>query len=290
MTVSQALRAAAERLSKTSDTARLDAELLMAHALEVSRSDMLLRHMDAIQPEQFQRFVERRAAREPVAYITGYIEFYGRRFDVGPGVLIPRADSEVLIDAALEVAPHDARVLDMGTGSGALLLTFLAERPEAMGVGIDASQDAIEFALGNGMGLEHDRGQETGDVTLGYEWTLYNRSWASPGWTDDLGTFDLILCNPPYVEDDADLEPDVRQFEPAQALFAGADGMDDYRIIIPQLGNILKADGKAILEIGHRQAEMVAEIAAKEGFAAQLKHDLAGRPRCLILSRQIVEQ
>ena len=279
MTIAQALRDAAERLSKTSDTARLDAELLMAHALHVSRSDMLLQHMDGEEPADFRSLIARRAAREPVAYIMGYTEFYGRCFDVGPGVLIPRDDSEILVDTALEIAPKDARVLDMGTGSGALVVTFLAERPAALGIGLDVSAQVVRIAQRNAHSLGvSDR--------LG----LLQRDWGRPGWNYNLPLFDLILCNPPYVEDDAELEPDVRQFEPSEALFAGADGMDDYRIIIPQLGNILKADGKAILEIGHRQAEMVADLAAKEGFSAELKHDLGGRPRCLILSRTNVEQ
>ncbi len=273
MTIAQALRDAAERLSKTSDTARLDAELLMAHALDVSRSDMLLRHINAEEPAEFQDLISRRAAREPVAYITGHTEFYGRRFDVEHGVLIPRDDSEILIEAALEAVPHDVRVLDMGTGSGALVLTFLAERANALGIAIDVSAKAVKIAQSNA----HRLG-------LGDRLGLLQRDWGRPGWSYNLPVFDLILCNPPYVENEADLEPDVRQFEPSEALFAGADGLDDYRIIIPQLGNILKADGKAILEIGHRQAEMVTEIAAKEGFAVQLKHDLAGRPRCLVLA------
>ncbi|MEO9462095.1 MAG: peptide chain release factor N(5)-glutamine methyltransferase [Marinomonas sp.] len=279
MTIAQALRDAAQRLSETSDTARLDAELLMAHALDVSRSDMLLRHMDDEEPADFQNLVSRRTAREPVAYIMGYTEFYGRRFDVEPGVLIPRDDSAILIDVALEIAPEDARVLDMGTGSGALILTFLAECENALGIALDVSANAVKIAQSNAqkLGLSDRLG-------------LLQRDWGRPGWNYNLPLFDLILCNPPYVEDDAELEPDVRQFEPSEALFAGPEGLDDYRIIIPQLGNILKADGKAILEIGHRQAEMAAEIAAKEGFSAELKHDLGGRPRCLILSRAHVEQ
>jgi release factor glutamine methyltransferase len=272
VSVSEALRSAAKRLSYTSDTARLDAELLMAHALDVNRSDMLLRQMNADEPEQFQRLIKRRAAHEPVAYIIGYAEFYGRRFDVGPGVLIPRSDSEVLIDTALEIAPESPRVLDMGTGSGALLLTFLAERPEAMGVGIDVSQTAIQAVEKNAL-----------SPGLSARAHLLNRSWNTPGWADELKPFDLILCNPPYVEDDADLEPDVRSFEPADALFAGADGMDDYRNIFAQLGNILKADGAAIFEIGHRQGEMIGDLARKHGFTAELRQDLGGRDRCCIL-------
>lgn len=272
MSVSLAIRAAAELLSATSDTARLDAELLMAHALNVSRSDMLLRYMDAMEPAAFQLLIERREKREPVAYITGYTEFYGRRFDVKPGVLIPRADSETLIEAVLEMTPIPDRVLDMGTGSGALLLTILAERVEAEGVGTDASLTAIQVAKSNAKALE-----------LSGRANFAHADWTTPHWAGGLGQFDLILCNPPYVEDEAELEPDVRQFEPAEALFAGAEGMDDYRIIIPQLGNLLKADGAAILEIGCRQAEMVQDLAHENGFSSEIRQDLGARDRCLIL-------
>ena len=139
MTVAQALRQAAASLAATSDTARLDAELLMAQALGVSRSDMLLRHMQDSTPETFAALVERRAAHEPVAYILGKKEFYGREFLVAPGVLIPRMDSETTVAAALEAVPHPRRVLDCGVGSGALLLTVLAESPGVEGVGIDRS-------------------------------------------------------------------------------------------------------------------------------------------------------
>ena len=136
--VAQAIRDAAEKLAKTSDTARLDAEVLMAHALGVPRSEMLVRHMADAVPSTFAMLVERRAAHEPVAYITGTQEFYGRSFIVSPDVLIPRGDSEVLVERAIAAKPDALRVFDCGTGSGALLLTCLLELPAAMGVGIDA--------------------------------------------------------------------------------------------------------------------------------------------------------
>lgn len=272
MTVADAIRAAASRLSSTSNTARLDAELLMAHALGVSRSDMLVRHMDDAVPAGFDASVQRRFGNEPVAYILGYAEFYGRRFEVEPGILIPRPDSEILIDTALELCPDPRSVLDMGTGSGALLVTILAERPRAYGVGIDASDTAIEVAGENAMALD-----------VAGDWWFGKRDWHEEGWADDLGQFDLIVCNPPYVEDAAALEPDVRAYEPAEALFAGKDGLDDYRVIIPQLGKLLNQSGVAILEIGHTQAESVTGLAESAGFAVEISNDLANRPRCAIL-------
>ncbi|MEE1876723.1 peptide chain release factor N(5)-glutamine methyltransferase [Altererythrobacter litoralis] len=273
MTVADALRAATQKLSETSDTARLDAELLMVHALGASRSDMLLRHMDANVPTCFAALVERRARHEPVAYILGEAEFYGRSFIVNPAVLIPRGDSESVVEAALEVAPIDGRVLDLGTGSGALLLTILAERPRLTGVGIDASLGALAVAAAN-----------AGRLGLGERARMQRGDWREAGWADDLGRFDHVIANPPYVETTAGLDPSVREFEPASALFAGPEGLDDYRIIIPQLRSLLTETGTAVLEIGAEQAEKVAQIAEEAGFSVTLRRDLAERPRALILT------
>jgi len=278
MTVGEAIREAATRLAPTSDTARLDAELLMAHALGISRSDMLLKAMRDPAPDRFAALVERRADHEPVAYITGWTEFYGRRFDVGPGVLIPRSDSEVLIEAALQLVPDPGRVLDLGTGSGALLFTILMEKPRAAGIGIDASQEAIEIALDNGMALDAEH-----HLLDNWEWQLFQRDWHTPGWADDLGTFDLILCNPPYVEDGAKLDPDVRDYEPASALFSGGEGLDDYRVLIPQTRKLLSTGGVAVFEIGATQADAVTEIARSHGFLTEIRLDLANRPRAVVL-------
>ncbi len=275
MTIAEALRDAARRLEPVSDTARLDAELLMAHQLRVSRSDLLLKHMqDDALPHlaNFEHFVARRLGHEPIAYILGQQEFFGRTFAVMPGVLIPRADSETTVQAALDAAPVNARVLDCGTGSGALLLTFLAERPDASGIGIDASAEAAMVAAAN-----------TAPLGLTGRVQFLRRDWTQEGWADDLGAFDLVIANPPYVEQDADLDPGVRDFEPAEALFAGPEGLDDYRVLIPQLPALLSEGGVAVLEIGASQALTVAEIAAKYGFTALVGKDLAGRDRAITL-------
>jgi len=273
VTVGEAIREGATRLAAASDTARLDAELLMAHALGLSRSDMLLKAMRDPAPEGFAALVERRAEHEPVAYITGEAEFYGRAFAVEPGILIPRSDSETLIEAALAASPAPARVLDLGIGSGALLLTILAERPGARGVGIDRTAVALYVTRDNALALG-----------LPNPWELHCRSWRREGWSDDLGTFDLILCNPPYVEDNADLDPQVRDHEPAAALFAGPEGLDDYRILIPQLRGLMNPGATAIFEIGASQGDAVSALAAAAGFNVTLRHDLAGRPRALVLN------
>nr|WP_325100058.1 peptide chain release factor N(5)-glutamine methyltransferase [Aurantiacibacter sediminis] len=270
--MSQAIREAAARLAETSDTPRLDAELLMAHALGCSRSDLLLRHQDTAAPAAFAEHLDRRMQHEPVAYIIGEQEFYGRPFRVTPDVLIPRADSESVVDAALSAAPEARRVLDLGTGSGALLLTLLAELPEAQGIGIERSQPARAIAVRNAdqLGVAHRAEIRSGD-------------WTQAGWADGLGRFDLIIANPPYVETDADLAPNVRNFEPAEALFAGADGLDDYRILIPQLPDLLTENGVAVLEIGASQTGQVSEISNNNGFSAQVRLDLGGRDRAVIL-------
>jgi len=273
VTVAQALRDAAARLAAGSDTARLDAEVLMAHALGVSRSDVLLRHMGDAAPAGFAALVERRLGHEPVAYITGQLEFFGLPFQVSAAVLIPRGDSEVLVEQALAQAPAHARVLDCGTGSGALLLAVLANLADASGVGIDRSPQALAVAQANAEALG-----------LAARTRMVAADWDVPGWADVLGgPFDLVLANPPYVEDAADLAPSVREHEPAGALFAGAEGLDAYRSLIPQLPRLLAPDGRALVEIGHAQAPAVTEIANRAGLTASLHHDLGGRPRVLEL-------
>ena len=272
MTVGEALRIGAARLDATSDTARLDAELLMAHALGVSRSELLLRHMQDSAPAAFSELIDRRAAHEPIAYITGYQEFWGLNFLVTPAVLIPRADSETTLQAALDAMPQATSVLDCGTGSGALLLAFLAERPAARGVGVDRSLAAMAVAAENAARLG-----------LSERARILHADWDKPGWAQDIGQFDCVIANPPYVEEDAALAPDVREFEPAGALFAGAHGMDAYRMLVPQLPQLLTPSGVAVLEIGATQAEAVTKIAVSHGFTVSIAHDLADRTRALIL-------
>jgi len=274
MTIAQAIRDAAEALAETSDTARLDAELLMAHTLGVTRSGLLLSHMRDPVPESFAALIQRRLTHEPVAYIVGEQEFYGRTFHVTPDVLIPRGDSEATLEAALEAESGEpGRVLDCGTGSGALLLSFLAERPDWQGIGIDASAGALRVAGENAQAL----GLEQRARLLQADWTM-------PEWSAALGLFDVIIANPPYVETGAVLEQSVAGHEPASALFAGPEGLDDYRALVPQLPGLLIPGGIAVLEIGHTQADAVTAIARQAGFAVTLRRDLADRPRALILA------
>ena len=272
MLVSETLRQAATTLAQASDTARLDAELLMAHALGVTRSDLLLHHMTQPAPAAFAPLLARRLTHEPVAYILGSQPFFGLDLLVTPDVLIPRSDSEVLVEAALQTRPDATRVFDCGTGSGALLLAVLSQLPEAHGIGIDRSLAALGVAAAN-----------AARMGLSMRARMLHADWDELGWSRDLGPFDLVLANPPYVENDAPLGASVRDHEPAGALFAGADGLDAYRILIPQLPALLAPGGIALIEIGASQAEAVSMIAQASGLAAKLHHDLAQRPRVLEL-------
>lgn len=268
-TLRQALTQATTRIATLSDSPRLDAELLAAHALGCSRETMLLARLDDPAPAGFEALVERRLTHEPVAYITGSRAFWTIDLLVGPGVLVPRADSETLIEAAVDhFAGHaPARILDLGTGPGTLLLAALAEWPGATGLGVDASEPALNYARGNGEALGMaDR------VT-----------WVQGDWTVGIdGPFDLILANPPYIGTDEALPHEVAGHEPAGALFAGADGLDEYRRIIPDLPRLLQPGGIAAIEIGHEQGDAVLALVADVGLPARLVRDLGGRARCVV--------
>lgn len=265
-----ALTAAAKRFT-FSATPRLDAELLLAHALGITRERLLLTLEDWSVPAAFDALVERRAAHEPVAYLTGTRAFWTIDLHVAPGVLVPRADSETLIEAAVAHFAGSSgprRVLDLGTGSGALLLAALDEWPDASGVGVDASAAALTIARDNAERLSMaDRAQ-----------------MIAGGWHGTGAAFDLVLCNPPYIEADAALPAEVRDWEPASALFAGADGLDDYRRLAPLLPAQIAPGGVACIEIGSQQGERAAALFRAVGLGVALRRDLAGLDRCLVVT------
>ena len=272
-----ALREAAQALGEISDSPRLDAELLMAHALQIERSELLLKLPQLEAPAEYIALVARRRQSEPIAHIIGRKEFWGLDFQVTADVLIPRPDSELLIEEAVRLfapaPPH--RIVDLGTGSGALLLAALHEFPDASGVGIDASAAALQIAHNNADAL----GLSARARFLLLDWTRKN-------WTESLGAgFDLVLANPPYVATGASLAADVADFEPGRALFAGEEGLDDYRIIIPSLEKLLSPTGIALLEIGFDQADAVSTMAEECGYRVELKQDLSKKDRLIILRR-----
>jgi release factor glutamine methyltransferase len=270
--ISRALAEAARQLDKTSDTSRLDSELLMAEALHIDRDRLILAPPDRIVPERFWNMVDRRKTGEPIAYITGRRAFWNIELHVGPGVLVPRPDSEVLIASAIEhfegkEAP--TRILDLGTGPGTLLLAALDVWPEARGVGVDVSRQALAYASANARRLGFD---ERAELRLG-------------NWADGIKKrFDLILCNPPYIADGSDLGPGVREYEPDEALFAGEEGLDAYRALAPRLPKLLSPDGLAAIEIGFDQADAVTQLLTRDGIEARVASDLAGHPRAVLLT------
>jgi release factor glutamine methyltransferase len=267
VTAHTALAEAAARFS-FSPTARLDAELLLAHALGIERNALLLDLTRPV-PDSFWSLVERRAAQEPVAYITGTRGFWTLDLMVGPGALVPRVDSETLVDAALRHfrGRPPATVLDLGTGPGTLLLALLDEWRDAQGLGVDRSAEALGYALANAAACGMaDRAR------------FVRGDWAAAL----VGPFDCIVTNPPYIGTAEPLSPEVRDYEPGSALFAGPDGLDDYRLLAPELRRLLAPGGAAVVEIGHEQAGVVSDLLAEQGFAVTLHHDLGGRPRALL--------
>jgi release factor glutamine methyltransferase len=259
------------------ETPRLEARLLLAHAMDC-RQEALLRDPRApVPPEAAGRFgdlLRRRLAHEPMALLLGAQEFWSLSFAVSPATLIPRADSETLIEAALEAFPNRAgvrRVLDLGTGTGCLLLAALSEFPGATGLGIDRVPAAAALARENArrLGLADRAAFLAGD-------------WAAP----ISARFDLVLCNPPYIEtrDIPGLMPEVARHEPASALDGGADGLADYRRVVAALPGLLAPGGQAILELGQGQRAAVEALARAAGLEPRgCKPDLGGVERALRL-------
>lgn len=270
-------RGAAQLQAAGIESPRLDARVLLSQALDVTCDGLFTREETApAQLETFVSLIARRAAREPLAYITGRKEFWSLEFAVGPGVLIPRPETETLIEEALRVFPDTEaplRVLDIGTGSGCLILSLLKERPNATGLAVDISDDALACARRNA-------------ARLG----VATRCCFEPvaRLPNPASTFDLILANPPYLTDQefAATAPEIRCYEPPEAFVAGADGLEAYRAFLPLVAGNLLPSGSAFFEIGTGQAEKVTEIVMGAGLEVRRAiSDLSGIPRCLVIGR-----
>ena len=253
-----------------SPTPRLDAELLLAQALGKSRGYLHTwpeRELEASQHERYQAALARRRAGEPVAYILGRQGFWSLDLDVASHTLIPRPDTELLVETALALLPATPlQVLDLGTGTGAIALALACERPAWQVTGVDRVAEAVALAQGNGTRLQ-----------------LANARFAESCWFSALAgqRFQLIVSNPPYI---AAADPHLSQgdvrFEPSSALVAGVDGLDDIRLIIEQAPEHLLAGGWLLLEHGFDQAEAVRELLVQRGFAAvDSRRDLGGHQR-----------
>jgi release factor glutamine methyltransferase len=279
--VQAALAASASQLEDAGlPMARLDAALLMAHALGISREQLAIspeKILNSEQIELFSLFVARRAQYEPIAYITGEKEFWSLDFYVTRDTLIPRPDSETIVEAALKKAPDRAKpatLLDIGTGTGCLLVALLKELPNARGTGLDNNKGALQVA---------QRNAERHGVSS-------RAMFLESHWCDAIdGTFDLIVSNPPYIAETAltEVMPDVARYEPMAALVAGEGGLDAYRALSPQVARRLNLGGTALFEVGRGQAEAVAELLEAQGLEVKAPvKDLAGIARCVVATKQ----
>lgn len=279
MTLRQALFAAANQLRGREDlvsTAVRDAEVLLLHTLALPRSAIYSdpdRPLTANEQRAYAVSLERRLAAEPLQYITRAQEFFGIGLEVGPGALIPRPETELLVQAALDRLPHDQpiRLLDVGTGTGAIAIAIASHLPLARITAVDLSPDALEIARGNVRrhALEDRINLLQSDLL---ESVL-----------DAHESFDAVLSNPPYVPqgDRASMHPQVREHEPAMALFAGEDGLEIYRRLIPQAHAALQESGLLAMEIGYEQQAAIRHLL--EGWATvQFLDDLQGIPRVVV--------
>lgn len=250
----------------------LDARLLVEAGAGVSRLDIVTdprRELTEAQVSGVLSLVERRLAREPVAHITGRRHFWKQELQVNPSVLIPRPETEFVVEAALEALPFEqpSRVLDLGVGSGAILLAILADRPLARGAAVDISEEALAVARANADALG-----------LSSRITFVRGDW----FDAPSGPYDVVVSNPPYIPraEIETLAPEVARYEPHLALDGGSDGLDAYRIIAPLLPSLLKPGGAFAFEVGQGQAEAVSDLAAKAGLGEiTVQNDLAGVAR-----------
>ena len=261
------------------DSADIDARMILMLASGLSLADLIARGSDSVNQDVIARiksFAKRRLAGEPVDHIIGYREFYGRKFKVTKDVLSPRPETEMLVDAALAVLQSNtkARILDLGTGSGAIIISILAEVASVMGTATDISDAALKIARENA---------NTHNVSGRLE-------FIEGRWCERLSQqYDLILSNPPYINDvDMDrLQTEVKVFDPDLALRGGVDGLDAYRAIISRVQEHLTSSGQIIFEIGYNQGASVSKLLMDFGFInIEVQQDLAGHDRLVMANVQ----
>jgi release factor glutamine methyltransferase len=264
----EALQAARARLASTSRNPRRDAEVLLAHVLRCDQAALLThpeRLLSPAEADQLESFLNRRLASEPMQYITGSQEFFGLLFEVTPAVLIPRPETEHLVEAALEhIGGEAVRILDVGTGSGAIAVSLAHARPQSHLTAVDLSPAALEVARRNAQ-----RHGVLDRVTF-----LQSNLLA----TVDGADFDVVVSNPPYIAEGEVLEPQVSNFEPHPALYAGPTGLEVYERLIPEARKVLKPGGWLLLEIGFGQQPAV-EALLRGWRSVSVVHDLQGIPR-----------
>ena len=288
-TVASILRIGEKKLKIAGiDTARLDARVLAEHVLLTDRLGLFAhpeRVLSKAEITAYDAVIERRVARVPVAHITGLREFWSLDFKVTADTLVPRPDSEVIVETVLQLSKSGhlfKRIADLGTGSGCLLLSVLHELGQATGVGLDASQGALNVAAFNAKNLG-----------LFDRCDLIHDNWLDAGWAGRLlnagGTdtqpYDLIISNPPYIPRNTikDLAPEVVDHDPIGALDGGADGLSAYRSIAKNILSLLKPDGLFICEIGYGQNQSVPDILQSSGLqVVEIKQDLSEIPRCVV--------
>lgn len=272
MRLDEWLRQAEQRLAAASvESPRLEAQVLAAHALGVDRTWLIAHHDHDFSDLAGEHLIQRRLAHEPLAYITGWREFYGRRFTVGPGVLIPRHETEVLVDAALEIGGSDAElnVLDIGTGSGCLAATLKLERPDWTVFASDISMEALEIASENFAQLGASVQPVNCDVSSAFAFA----------------SFDLLVTNPPYVGVSDELAHEIKNWEPQKALFAEDSGLAFFRRLSREARDVIEPGGILLTELGREQLQPVREIfeSAKWMFMKSWK-DLSGIDRVLAVT------
>jgi release factor glutamine methyltransferase len=276
--IRELIREGAAKLARVADSPRLEAELLLARSLGLSRSALHAhddeRVLDCHATDRYEAFLTRRALGEPVAYLLGTKEFWSLELAVTPDVLIPRPETELVVERALARLPvrkrggeSPVRVLDLGTGSGAIALAIARERPDCEVVGVDSSTAACAIATANAARLE-----------------IANASFVAGCWYEPVAgqRFDLIASNPPYIaEDDPRIEPNVRRYEPRLALYGGADGLESLRAVVGRAPAHLQPGGWLVVEHGDTQGPAVRVLMARAGLEAiATSRDLAGAERC----------